>query len=444
MLGGFRDWRLRTKFLAITVLVGLVPLAFYALFPFRQSFSRLREIESRFLQSKLGEVEALLHHGRIMVEAEAARLAALGIGRKESENGEGGAQWQMPEAGSLRSTAFVEKGFYLHPDGEFQALEGFPRENWDSGYDDFLHSAIQSTTLERKFTFFAAVGSELMLVACAPVGDIEKTDAESVPWIVLAVNLTRGLAPKLGDLIDSEVEFVVEEGADSKSAVAVEGGTIDSALCAVRPISTSSGQTGYLRVTMPPDLIGPLISNHFWSFLLFAASLYLSAIIGTTCAAAVVLKPLNRLIDLMGSVGGANTYRTRAPEDRSDEIGELALSFNRLMSRLQMAQRELVLVRKQEIEIERLEAIHAMVITVAHEVNNPLTFILGQAELMLMEEDLTPENKNSLEVIRDMSLRISSVIKQLQDLQRAEMTSYIDWQQMIKLEPEEESRVLSG
>jgi signal transduction histidine kinase len=352
----------------------------------------------------------------------------------------------MSEARALRATACIEKGFYLYPGGELRAMKGFTQKHWKPGYDEQIQAVIQSSTRESRSSFFVVLGSDLALVACAPVGSTSVTKTESVPWVVLAVNLTSGLALQLSHLTQSKVAVGVVEGTKGNSSTAgtTIGRTDDSALYAAKTIPAFNNQTGYLRVTLPRALFGPLISSQFWAFLLFTASLYLSAIIGTTCAAAVVLKPLKRLIELMGSVGGADTYKTRAPEDRSDEIGDLALSFNRLMSRLQMAQRELELVRKEEIEIERLEAIHAMVITVAHEVNNPLTFILGQAELMLMEDDLTPENRNSLEVIRNMSLRIANVIKQLQDLQKAEMTSYIDWQQMIKLEPEPESHVLSG
>ncbi|MCB9783890.1 MAG: HAMP domain-containing protein [Candidatus Omnitrophica bacterium] len=35
----------------------------------------------------------------------------------------------------------------------------------------------------------------------------------------------------------------------------------------------------------------------------------------------------------MRSVSGPSTYSHRAPEDRKDEIGQLAINFNRLMRR---------------------------------------------------------------------------------------------------------------
>ncbi|MCB9783889.1 MAG: hypothetical protein H6751_13070 [Candidatus Omnitrophica bacterium] len=85
-----------------------------------------------------------------------------------------------------------------------------------------------------------------------------------------------------------------------------------------------------------------------------------------------------------------------------------------------------------------METIHAMVITLAHEINNPLTALLGEAEmLLLMDGRLIPADRTSVEVIRNMSVRIQKVITKLQDAQAVEMTAYTDWQQMIKVDLEE-------
>lgn len=148
----------------------------------------------------------------------------------------------------------------------------------------------------------------------------------------------------------------------------------------------------------------------------------------------MVLRPLGRLIETMRSVSGPSTYSHRAPEDRKDEIGQLAINFNRLMRRLQVAQRELQIAQKHAIESEKLETVHAMVITLAHEINNPLTALLGEAEMLLMDGRLVPADRSSVEVIRNMSIRIQRVIAKLQDVQAVEMTAYTDWQQMIKID----------
>jgi signal transduction histidine kinase len=121
------------------------------------------------------------------------------------------------------------------------------------------------------------------------------------------------------------------------------------------------------------------------------------------------------------------------PEDRADEIGRLAAGFNRLMARLEAAQMEIEAAEAQKIEAERLETIHAMVVTLAHEINNPLTYILGEADLMLMDDELSDEDRRRAELIRDMSLRISGVIQKLQDLQKAELVTYLDWQKMLRI-----------
>jgi signal transduction histidine kinase len=207
-----------------------------------------------------------------------------------------------------------------------------------------------------------------------------------------------------------------------------------SILTAQKEIRGISGATDFLlQIDLNTGLFSRLQSQQFWFFVLFAVALYLAAFLGTAWAATWILKPINRLVRVMGKIKGPDTYSGRLPEDRADEIGRLAAGFNRLMARLEAAQMEIEAAEAQKIEAERLETIHAMVVTLAHEINNPLTYILGEADLMLMDDELSDEDRRRAELIRDMSLRISGVIQKLQDLQKAELVTYLDWQKMLRI-----------
>lgn len=72
-------------------------------------------------------------------------------------------------------------------------------------------------------------------------------------------------------------------------------------------------------------------------------------------------------------------------------------------------------------EIEELKAklneITALVAHVRHEINNPLTGVIGQAQLLLREE-LSPTARRRVETIEQLAGRIRDTVAQLREVQR--------------------------
>src|SRR5205085_11969806 len=65
----------------------------------------------------------------------------------------------------------------------------------------------------------------------------------------------------------------------------------------------------------------------------------------------------------------------------------------------------------------RLTGVADLVAHVRHEINNPLTGVLGQAQLLLREE-LSPTARKRVETIEQLAARIRDVVAQLRDVQR--------------------------
>lgn len=104
--------------------------------------------------------------------------------------------------------------------------------------------------------------------------------------------------------------------------------------------------------------------------------------------------------------------RVRVADDiasRDDELGSLAARFNDMASRL--AEREAKL-----LEAERLAAVGRMAAGVAHEINNPLGVILGNARLL--EPKLDDEGKRDVQTIVAEVERCKDIVGGLLDLAR--------------------------
>jgi signal transduction histidine kinase len=65
----------------------------------------------------------------------------------------------------------------------------------------------------------------------------------------------------------------------------------------------------------------------------------------------------------------------------------------------------------------RLTEIADLVAHVRHEINNPLTGVLGQAQL-LQREELSPSARRRVETIEQLAGRIRDVVAELRDVQR--------------------------
>jgi two-component system NtrC family sensor kinase len=65
----------------------------------------------------------------------------------------------------------------------------------------------------------------------------------------------------------------------------------------------------------------------------------------------------------------------------------------------------------------RLEEMTDLVARVRHEINNPLTGVLGQSQLLLREE-LNDKARKRAQTIEDLAIRMRDIVAQLRQVQR--------------------------
>src|SRR5215218_1049358 len=93
---------------------------------------------------------------------------------------------------------------------------------------------------------------------------------------------------------------------------------------------------------------------------------------------------------------------------------------NRLLSSFSEPYGELMTEHDKDEQLAqyrlKLEETAALVARIRHEINNPLTGVLGQAQLLLREE-LSERSRKRVQTIEDLALRLRDVVAQLREVQ---------------------------
>ncbi|RKY62574.1 MAG: hypothetical protein DRP95_01260 [Candidatus Latescibacterota bacterium] len=103
--------------------------------------------------------------------------------------------------------------------------------------------------------------------------------------------------------------------------------------------------------------------------------------------------------------------------------------------RRRQMERELEEARMREVELERLKAVREIVVTLSHEINNPLTVILGTVELMLMRSHKFDEKTVAqLRRIEKHTRRIRDLVHKLNNISQLYTKPYLGKEMMIDVE----------
>lgn len=149
--------------------------------------------------------------------------------------------------------------------------------------------------------------------------------------------------------------------------------------------------------------------------LIIAASLILSYVLSDLLARRVT-QGVGQLTEATSSMAKGE-YHARAPEDRNDELGDLARSFNNMAHAIE--EKQSALIESENVARTASQAKSDFLATMTHEIKTPLTAVRSSTELLL-DTTLDEDQTRILQVQRTATDSLLMLIDDILDLSRIE------------------------
>ena len=168
---------------------------------------------------------------------------------------------------------------------------------------------------------------------------------------------------------------------------------------------------GVLDVTIPLADVDAQVQSSRLEMTIFALVSFvaLSCIIGVFVYRWVEI-PVHTMVTATHEIAGGNLNHA-LPENRSDELGQLARAFNHMTRKMAEA-------RLQLFQSDKMASLGRLAAGVAHEINNPLTGVLTYSSYLMKRTASQPDIQEDLKVIVRETLRSREIVKSLLDFAR--------------------------
>ncbi|MBV7336748.1 HAMP domain-containing protein [Chloroflexi bacterium TSY] len=130
-----------------------------------------------------------------------------------------------------------------------------------------------------------------------------------------------------------------------------------------------------------------------------------------------IAKPLHRLSRTAERIGSGE-LTARANVETDDEIGQLAVSFNRMTSQLNETFQALAEAKERAEEASRAKS--KFLASMSHELRTPLNVILGYVQILQRKNDQPSASKDALDTIQNNGEHLLSLINDILDLSKIE------------------------
>jgi signal transduction histidine kinase len=159
----------------------------------------------------------------------------------------------------------------------------------------------------------------------------------------------------------------------------------------------------YLIIVTAVNQIGLQNLRFLRNVILFSVLLVVPLLfLGSFFIANKALLPISNKIEKANAIEASNLHLRLNVHNPKDELGRLAIAVNKLLDRLQAS----------------FEAQKSFIRNASHEIRNPLTAIMGEAEITISKDRTTKEYKEAVEVILSEAEVLNSTVNNLLQLSK--------------------------
>ncbi|MEK4701910.1 HAMP domain-containing sensor histidine kinase [Solibacillus sp. FSL R7-0668] len=277
----------------------------------------------------------------------------------------------------------------------------------------YLHQNMIDNKIEEEFSLLLANGANHRDVLMEHYSD---TTIKHIVLMEKNGNREVMILDKTGTIIGSsdksymlqeEYQLFVDDFNRDKDEILVSDWRNLPYIVSVHPYKVESNQSGFVLMFQSTNSINQMVEDMNMHFVISGIIGLIVLFLVYALLSKVLTRPLIRMKEATEKLSKGD-FEVNLPRLGNDELGDLSKSIHKLAKDL------------ERLKKERNE----FLASIAHELNTPLTYLIGYSKVAIREELSEGERKYYLKIIGEESDRMKDLMKNLLDLARMDENSF--------------------